>query len=261
MATVTEDLVAGHRLLDIRGGSSIVRTFIVSGLVGAPHAQLLEAIRDPGVPKVGDQYPNSEPLFVNRVNAEPDGPNKARIECEYAVPNRPSGGSWNQPLPIGDGRDVKAFTAGLREVTTTRDRQNNAMTLNPPAKKTLSEPYLSEARTFKPVGSLSFERVESVPPSVRVRDQVGTVNSGTVGIYAQNTLLFRSLEAISEDGGRSWNCTYTFDFSSDGWQHVDTWKDEQGRTPSDATESTFDVLPTSNFAALSLDFTAGQVPL
>lgn len=264
MATITEDLVQGHRLRDVRGGSTITRTFRATQLVAAPHSQLVEAIQDPGVPKVGDQYPGGLLLFVQSVDAFPDGPNAARVECNYSVLNRPQGGTWNQGYPAGrDGQDVKAVTWGTKELTTTRDRGDNPMTITPPASATnWGKPYLSEARIPVPVGSLVFERVETAPSNDRIRQHVGTVNSLAMGFFAANTLKFSRYESYSDDGGLSWNSTYTFEYDPDGWAHRDRWKEDgTGRPPDDAVEFLFDVLRTSNFNDLNLNFGDTQTPL
>ena len=71
----------------------------------------------------------------------------------------------------------------------------------------------------------------------------------------------RSFEAYSDDGGQTWNCTYSFDYDAASWQHVDIWKDESGRIPRDATRQFFDVYQQSNYALLGLDFTDTQTPL
>lgn len=261
MTVVTEDLVDGHRLRDILGGSTISRTFRVADLVAAAPGQLIEAIRDPLIPKVGNTYPNEPTLFVLSVDAAPDGPNAARVVCNYAVANRPSGGTWNQPFPTGnDGRDVKQISSGIREVQTFRDAGGSTMLLVPPASKAQSPSYLSSATTFVPVGSIVFERTETSPAADRMRTLTSKLNASVLGNYPEKTLLFRSFEEQSEDGGQTWNCTYVFDYA-DSWAHVDIWRDEDGKIPADGVPVAYDILPTANFSVLGLDFSDSQTPL
>lgn len=264
MATVTEDLVANHVLVDITGGSTITRVFRVTGLVAAPHGQLIEALRDPGIPDIGDLYPNETLLSAQRHEVRPDGPNAARIVVLYSVANRPRGGTWNQPFPsTNDGQDVKQISSTLREVRTTEDRDSNPMSLTKPASKNFGQDYLSEASTFVPVGTIVFERVETSPPTGRARSLMGHLNNAPLGggLYATATLLFSGYDAQSVDGGRSWQTVYEFQYQSNGWQHRDTWKDESGRTPADAAEQAWNVLPLASFAGLGLDFTDSQTPI
>ena len=262
MTVIVEDLVDGHELNDVLGGSSIKRTFRISELVAIPSGQLIEAVQDPGIPKIGEPYPVFTTLFVLTVNARPDGPNAARVECNYSVANRDSGGTWNQPYPgLGnDGKDVKQITSGVREVITYRDTSNNVMTLNPPASKTTAQSYGTTASRLTPTGSVVFERTETEPGTGRMRGYVGKVNSPAVGAYGDKTLLFRSYDEQSEDGGTTWNSTYTFDYATT-WQHVDVWRDQDGKMPTDGVVQFFDTLETANFNDLALDFTDGQTPL
>ena len=263
MATVTEDLAANHVLIDVNGGSTITRVFRVTGLVGLPHAQLIEALRDPAIPDIGDTYPNEPTLFARQHEVRPDGPNAARIEVLYAVANANRGGSWNQPYPGAgnDGDDVKQVSSSIRQVQTNRDVGDNPMTLNPPTSKTLSQAYLSEATTFVPVGTLVFERVETSPPAARLRSLVGKLNSTALGSYAVRTLLFAGFDAQSQDGGRTWQTVYEFQYQSAGWDHTDSWKDEGSRAPTDATRQSWQVIPQADFSGLSLNFADTQTPL
>lgn len=263
MAVVREDMRNGHRLTDIRGGSTITRAFDVTGLVAAPSGQLLEALRDPAIPKIGDQYPGGELLFVVSVDVAPnEGANGARVECNYSILNRPTGGTWNQSYPVGrDGQDVKQISFSLGEKETTRDRANQPMTLNPPASYSNSSSYLTKATIPKATGRLIFERVEASPQGDRMRGLFGRVNQFALSSYPANTLLFAAYESISEDGGRSWQTTYGFDYDPDGWEHRDTWKDAADKSPADAVEQTFDPVPLADFSVLGLDFTDVQAPL
>lgn len=262
MTDVVEDLVDGHRLTDILGGSSITRTFRISGLVAVPSGQLIEAVQDPDIPKIGDAYPTLATLFVLTVNARPDGPNAARVECNYSVANRSSGGTWNQPYPGAgnDGSDVKQVTSGVRELTAYRDIGNNVMILNPPTSKATAPAYATTATRLLPTGSVVFERTETEPGTSRMRAYVGKVNSPAIGAYGDKTLLFRSFDEQSEDGGKTWNCTYTFDYAST-WQHIDAWRDQDGKIPLDGAPQFWDTIELANFSALGLDFTDGQTPL
>ena len=264
MTVVREDLVAGHRATSASAGIVVTRTFHVSGLVAAPEGQLHEALNDPLIPNIGDPYPIPQwaLTFVLTKDAAPAGPNAATVIVNYSSINRPSGSTWNQPYPGAgnDGIDVKQVSSGVREVQTFRDVANNVMLLTPPPTKAQSASYLSSATALVPVGSLVFERTETAPGTARMRDLVGRLNSPGIGLYGDKTLLFRSFEEQSEDGGSTWNCTYVFDFRT-SWVHVDTWRDQDGKLPSDGVVESFDIFTTASFAGLGLDFSDSQTPL
>ena len=135
------------------------------------------------------------------------------------------------------------------------------MTITPPAGYSAWGAYLSEAEYFKPVHSLLFERREGAPPTQRSRDLVGKVNSLIVGSYAVNTLLFARLDAQSDDGGRTWDVTYEFRYSSSKWVHTDFYKGPSGKPVPGATLVDFDILEEDDFSSLGLDFSDTQTPI
>jgi len=264
MTVVREDLVSGHRVSFINGGITIVRTFHVSGLITAPEEQLLEAITDPLIPDIGAPYPVPAYAltFVLAKDAAPAGPDAATVSVNYSSINRSSGSTWNQPYPGAgnDGVDVKQVSSGVREVPTFRDATGNLMLLNPPPSKDKAKPYPVSAIWLSPVGSLIFERTETAPGTSRMRSLVGKLNSPAIGAYGDKTLLFRSFEEQSEDGGRTWNCTYTFDFRED-WLFQDAWRDQDGKLASDVVPQSWDIIQSASFAGLGLDFSDSQTPL
>ena len=265
MTTIIKELVDGHSYEAVLAGFEIVRVYHISGLVDIPERQLIEAANDPGVPDLGATYPGTVGILLVRKNVVPDGPNAARVILTYSAEKNVS--TFNQPEPVSnDGQDVKQISAGTREVITTTDRDGASLLLPTPASYGGTNPgalppYLSEARVLVPAGQVVFERVEKSPAVTTARDLVGKVNNAPIGIYGINTLLFASLDAVSNDGGFLWNCTYTFQFDFSGWKHIDSWHDPAGRVPDDATPESFNVLEEASFAGLGLDFTASQTPI
>lgn len=261
MTTIIKELVEGHSYEDVLAGFEIQRVFRVGGLVDTPERQLIEASLDPGVPQLGNVYPGTTGILCVRRNVVPDGPNAARVILTYSAERNVS--SYNQPEPTAnEGQDVKQVSSSLREVTRTTDRGGTPMTLPAPSPKYDGlESYLSEARVLVPAGEIVFERVEKSPAVATARTIVGKLNEFTIGSYAAGTLLFVSLDAVSNDGGYLWNCTYTFRYDSAGWGHVDAWHDQSGRVPPEATPQTFDVLEHTTFAGLDLDFGDAQTPI
>jgi len=260
MTVVTPDLVNGHSYTKILSGFEIKRVYRVSELIEVPERQLIEASLDPGVPQLGTTYPGTTGINAVRHEVAPAGPNAAFVTVIYSARNNIS--SFNQPEPVSnDGQDVKQISAGVREVTTTRDITDTAMELTAPAQYKTWQPYLSEARVFKPVGGIVFERVEKSPAVFTARDMVGKLNSAAIGEYGIKTLLFFDLDAQSDDGGNLWNCVYTFRYDADQWVHKDRYHGPQGKVGTAAVEMTWEVLQTANFSTLNLDFSASQTPI
>lgn len=257
---VTSDYVDGHEYEDVLAGFEIRRVFRVTGLTDTPDRQLIEAVLSPGIPLIGETYPGTSGILVNRRNVRPDGPNAARVTCTYSA--RQNVSTYNQPVPVGnDGQDVKQISSGVREVSTTVDAASAPMLINPPALFTGWDPYLSEARVFVAAGEIVFERVETTPAAARARALVGTLNDATIGAYSAKTLLFWRLDAQSNDGGRLWDCVYTFRYDAGGWMHRDRYHAPDGKVPEGAAEVAFDILGVASFTGLDLDFSDSQTPI
>lgn len=262
MATVKPELVDGHSYTDVLAGFEITRVFHVTDLTDDPNRQLIEAVNDPGIPPLNALYPGTIGILCVRRDVVPAGPNAARVTCTYSANTNVS--TFNQPFPSGnDGQDVKQISASVRETTTTRNRENNPMVLSPPAGWSSYPPYLSEARILAPVSELLFERTESSPAVARARSLVGKVNQDVLGggSYQQNELLFVSLDAQSDDGGRLWRCSYVFRYAVNGWLHNDVWRTPEGKVPDNATGFAWEVFPQALFAPLGLDFDDAQSPI
>lgn len=260
MATVIAELVEGHSYEDVLAGFEIVRLFHVSGLVDAPNRQLIEATNVAGIPQLGDTYPGATNIDVVRRTSVPDGPNAARVTCVYSA--RQNVSSYNQPTPpSNDGQDVKQISSGTREFTTVLDSGGAPMLLAPPMTYDGWRPYLSEAKVFVPAGELVFERPETSVAAARARGFVGTLNNAAIANYPVRTLLFANLDAVSSDGGRIWDCTYTFRYDFGGWQHSDQYHAPDGKVPDTASTSYWDVLTATNFSTLDLDFSDSQTPI
>lgn len=260
MATIIAEIVENHSYEDVLAGFEISRVFHVGGLVQAPNRQLIEATQEAGIPQIGDTYPGTTNIDVVRRTSVPDGPNAARVTCIYSA--RQNVSTYNQPVPpANDGQDVKQISSGTRELVTVLDNGGTPMVINPPAAFTGWDPYLSEAKFLVPAGEIVFERPETSVAASRARNFVGRLNDATVGAYPANTLLFKTLDATSNDGGRIWDCTYTFAYDFGGWQHTDQYHAPDGKVPDGATTQTFDVLLTANFSQLGLDFSDSQTPI
>lgn len=258
MPVVDLDLANGHETTETFAARELTRVVRVTELTADPEGQLLEALRDPGVPQLGEFWPG-EIQFVIRREAFPDGTNAARIVCTYG---RSTSTTFNQPDPVGnDGLDVKNVSASLYEIETSRDRGDVAMTLTPPTEWNTLPTYLSTAKTFRPAGEIVFQRVETSPPTARTRSLVGTLNNGALNSYGDNTLLFTRLDANSDDGGRRWNCTYRFQYRADGWKHKDRWRGPDNRVVPQATEEEFDVIPEASWISLGLNWSDSQTPI
>lgn len=262
MTTVVEELVEGHRYTDVLSGFEIIRIFRVGDLVDVPNRQLIEAVNDPAVPLLGATYPGTTGILCVKRDVSPDGPNAARVVLTYSAEKNVS--TFNQPEPTtNEGQDVKQISSGTRELTTvfTSDTPSQPMVLAPPLSFEGLPPYLSEAKVLVPAGEIVFERVEKSPAATAARNLVGKLNEFAVSSWPARSLLFVNLDAISNDGGYLWNCTYTFRYDFGTWLHRDAYHAPDGRVPADAVTVSWNVLFAGDFSVLNLDFSDVQIPV
>jgi len=262
-----DDLVREARLDQLAGGTLITRTFRVYGIVDNPYDILFSASNFSGIPEIGDQYPgvNNEDYRVRSKRVRPDGKGDAALVV--VTYSNKTGETWNQKIPTGnDGLDVKQFSTSLADFTTTVTSEvtPQPMLITPPASAS-DVPYLSVAKIKKPVGELHFERTETVPPSSRMRNMIGTLNAfalpSIAPVFPAASLMFTYLDARSVDGGRVWRVTYDFAFSSVGWRHRDRWTGPDGKTAQDSVEFDWPIYDEFDFGVLGLDFSDDQTPL
>ena len=256
------DITRSAVIREIAGALEVTRTFRVSGLLGNPYDILFNAMSFPGVPNIGDAYPGGRDAFrVREKNGRPDA-NGADVLVVVTYSDK-TGPTWNQATPNpGDvGEDVKQISTGLQQYETTVDIDGIPMLINPPPSEGAKTPYLSTAVVSVPAGQIVFERTETEPPAVQIRNQVGETNEFQVGLYPAGSLLFTRIDATSLDGGRVWRVVYEFSYSSRGWVHRDRYTRADGKVPTDATEQIFTSLPRFDYAVLNLDWSDNQTPL
>ena len=255
------DITRAARVRQVAGALEITRTFRVSGIIASPTEVLFDAINFPGVPDIGDAYPGHSEYRVRDISARPDGGkgNDALVIVTYSDK---TGATWNQQTPTGnDGLDVKQVSTSLTQFTTSRDDIGDPMTITVPASEANKKPYLSKATVQKPVASIVFERTETTPPAISIRNRVGKTNSLLIGPWPARSLLFTRLDAQSLDGGRVWRVIYEFTFNSLTWVHRDRFTRADGKVPSDAVEQSWEVYLAFDYSELGLDFSDNQTPL
>jgi len=272
---VEEDLYIGHQVSEARGYTYIRRIFRVTDLDPSdPATMVLRAINDPAIPDIGDKYPQVvipgefkkyERCIVTTRDAAPDGCNAARVIVNYT--NEPSS-VFDQEITdaqvsAGDPTpDVKQITVGLVSEQTTDDVNGLPMTLNAPA-DTNQESYRSTANIGRPLGTLVFERTETIPVTPYLRDAVGRINSASLGggTYPIGTVKLDRLDSISSDNGTTWRTSYQFSYKPGGWIYTDIWRGDDGKPTPLAVPQEFDQWETYDFGVLGLDFSDGQTPI
>lgn len=264
MPTVKEDLLNSHRLRRQTWRRQVDRVFLVTGLVGPPEFQLMEAESQPEIPDYLDSYPFNQTtpeypewtgLKVTDIAAEHTAPNQARIVVTYTNDTGSVTFPPQPPVTGNDGPDTKSVSFSTAEIETTKDRDDEDMILTPPASAAGWPTQKSQAIRRLVVGQVVFTRVELEPPVARMRDFLGKLNSTSLGsgAYAAETLLFAEYIA-PEEGDGEWIAEYRFEYREGGWKHRDVYVGPDGRIPADAVEEEWDTEQTANFSLLNLDW-------
>jgi len=275
VAAVDEDLLVGHQVSEARGYTYIRRIFRVTNLDPTdPATMLLRAINETGIPEVGDKYPQViipgefkkyERCIVTTRDAQPDGCDAARVTVNYT---NESSSVFDQEITdaqvsAGDPTpEVKQITVGLVQEQTTTDVFGAPMTLNTPA-DTNEESYPATATVGRPLGTLVFERTETIPVTPYLRAAVGRVNSVSLGggNYPAGTLKLDRLDSTSGDNGTTWRTAYQFSYKPGGWIFTDIFRGSDGKPTPLSVEQTFNLWESYDFGVLGLDFSDGQTPI
>ena len=256
------DITRAAVIRQIAGALEVTRTFRVTGIIASSTEVLFTAINFAGMPRVGDEYPGRPEYRVRDITARPDGGAGNDVLVNVVYSNK-TGQTWQQKEPDTGtlGQDVKQVSTGLAEFTTSLDAAGSPMIVTVPPSESNKKPYISVATTQRPTAALVFERTETVPPSIKIRNQVGKMNSLDIGPWPAQTLLFTRLDAQSLDGGRIWRTIYEFSFSSVFWNHRDRFTRADGKVPSDAVEQIWQIYDTFDYSTLNLDFSDNQTPV
>lgn len=290
---VIKELIESAGANDSGEGVTVTRGFHVTGLTGNVESRAVDALLQPGIPKLGAPHPAIGFVYVLNRTVKMVEPTQARIEVEYGIPKAASG-----DVPPGAGGGVDGTAPGINEdsdqgtisvgsstttQTTFRDRLGKLMTVGHivevekkvtdpvtgiVSKQTVKEPdvQLREAELISPQTILRVSRVESGSPDIKSRKFVGTVNSRSLGLKKSGrgndgprTWLCTRIDGTSNDGGETYNVTYEFQYNPFEWGFSAEWIDPKTGQPAftDLTgeESKFyQIYPEKDFYELGIRF-------
>jgi hypothetical protein len=226
MATVLQaDLIEGTTVTDdLSGGSVLVRTYLVEGVVGASSQKVGEALNATGVPALGDVHPNYPLMEVTSKSAEPTQSSNTiwKVTVNYGIPKKESSGTGS----------VATYSATLGAVQTTKDHSGAEMFTGtlPPNDKGKSAPKDYSAPPYKvpiqpalveklvPSVVVTASRLETSLPTSALTTMIGKINSDAVTIngtvFGVKTLLLTSVNATTEDKGTTYSVSYEFQYKS-----------------------------------------------
>jgi len=249
MTTRTENFVEGTSVTLDAQGSTAVRVFILQDVPGNTDSKLWNATQDSRIPPYGDPHPVIPGLQVTQVVATPlsDRDNAhVRVEVTYSVPNISDDVPFDQDT-TPEEKGVMSLSAALVTEETNFDRNGRPLLVQYTGTLVDSEGNQVEVDNDEQIATLeiprvmpvvSFTRRETESPIDAVQSLVGTINSRSIGGFAEKTILLTRIDASSQDGGLTFDVTYEFQHNERGWTSTVAWIDpETDRPPTDVTST------------------------
>ena len=200
-------------------GLRIVRSALVTGLTGVPHSKIPDALNAKGLPRFGDPHPSplADGLPLSFMTAEiKDGePDKAIVTLTYAYPSTPGILLFGNTPSETTAAQIEVTTT-LNQLTTNLDGGGNAITVQHTFPETPERPTSQtvvqggEVTKMVPTTSVNYMRREPRNPLEKSKQYVGLTNSLAVFGDPARYWLCTHLGGPSDDGGLSYNVTYSF---------------------------------------------------
>ena len=235
---VREDRLEDEELTESGNGIEVTRGFTVTGLPSVDaadvvfHARLAEG-RSGKVPRYGQPHPKYAAIQAAQISVKPLGVDSARVVVVYRQLNA-------FKLNIDDSAPCQV-EVGVKivEVKTQKDRFGNQLSVTHtfndrdpvtrkllyPAKDAdgndtttpLTQTQIGEVTYQLAVPYLVFSRRMSRAQTVEARKYVGALNAGNFMGDPEGAWMCAALTSQSDDGQKSFQVRYEFQFNPDGW--------------------------------------------
>jgi hypothetical protein len=258
---VTKDVIAGaSSITTLYKGQEEVRVFVVENVVGDGYAKLNNAKTGPDIPKIGDPHPSISGIIAKQIVGDGISTDIVTVAVKYGPPDR------LQPTP-----DQVIITVGssLTTAETNLDVDGNILQ----TQYTYPDPYdetphwkgsvLTHAAMVQkliPTSRASLTRLEDESPLFLSSFYVGRINVLPFLGALAGFWMCTDISGDSQDGGKTYNVTYTFEYKYDTWdQQVVFISSDTGDPPAFATQQeldagvrTYQIYPAIDFNQLGL---------
>lgn len=261
MATLKIDLKDGNTGRWTKSGwEGVTRIAIVHGLSGTTSAMLQTAIDKIDVPKIGDEHPSLNNLFVETLSPESIGQTSVKLRIDYT----PEPQTLDEPIP---GSTVVGTTLSSAPFNTDFEGNVLKVTYTPAGGVEQSQGGIVEG--LRPETTITTVRKEASSPALKSKQYVGKLNSGVFSLDLSaepEEWMCTGIVGSSSDNGATWDVTYTFTYHDargtlleiPGWDAVVVWNDPStGRPPGDWKDQAgsarrYQIYETIDFAGLNL---------
>ncbi|MDK1103987.1 MAG: hypothetical protein QGD93_10295 [Actinomycetota bacterium] len=247
MATVTEDTIVGARARVTRNGWERERGFIVTDVDVSTGDLLKNAVDDPGVPDIGDEYPTDDSLILVEIIPSTDSTTTAKLRLLYRVPTP---GDVNPSDP--DAVQIEVGTS-TTSVETDRDVEGTILEVEYVGSPKDQQKQKGTVTVDAPVTSLIIRRRESNSPEELAKAYVPSLNANMFRGDIPGSWKCTAINGTSDDNGENFDVTYVFAYRADeltakdsddidgketliGWWKRFGWTNDKGKFPDDLVE-------------------------
>ncbi len=222
---------------------------------------LKDALDHPDMPQLNTWHPFIGGLLLKKRDVNLVNVSTVEVRLVYERP------TWITKNDESEPQASITIGSSVQSVPTNKDVNGNLMEVEyddpreqeyRPNKSDNPQKQTGEASKDVPLSTITYKRIEYENPLKKSQEYVGRLNSGPWAHGAEKTWKCTYLGGPSNDGGASYEVTYTFEYNPDGWDFEAIYTDpETGKPPVDVVpdvgQKTFQILSTANFNALGLE--------
>lgn len=242
-------------------GCRASRTHLVANLHGDGFARLMAAIQSPEIPRLGSFDPTLYvPVSSLRASLVPECSDAAYVTINY-------GEHRQAPDFDNDPNDQEAtpqieIVSNLQSVKTAFDVSRDLLVIDnyigegePGTSGELEPPQGGEVEYMLVMHTVIAHRREKESPGLwKSPFYSGTLNETTIfatdyGPGDPMDMWLANIDGHSDDGGDTWNVTYTFQRNPDTWNTVIVWRDPETGLPGGNVVGPRNMIPTGEAGA------------
>ena len=235
------DLIDGNAGRQTEEGLELTRIAVVTGVTGAAHKKLINALAVEGMPTIGSGHPDLATCKLRTIELDSVTGDTIKLRLQYS--QRAQGGDWYPPPEEPAQIEVGS---SLTQVETNKDIDGNLITVEYTYPDDYKLDEKLQGKTIKqcslvsrmtPETTLIFHTTEYVSPGYKSKQYTNRVNDSVWQSGDAKTWLCTGIVGRSNDGGATFKVTYTFQYREDGWDEEAMFIDPNtGRPPEDVED-------------------------
>lgn len=214
-----------------RVGARTTMTMVmdVSGLTGTRGSMLWAALNHPRVPRKGERHPSVNNMLAQTIDGELISGDTARLTIGYEESSEAGVIYTNKKENTKDG--LIQIGGSITTGPTQLDKDGVPLTVQFISTTGVVSTQGVTVQVARPQSSRRIERTETVPDLSLSDKFTGTVNQFSIWGRPARTLLCRSIQFTSRDGGVTWAGSYEFQYNEDTWDVYMYFKDKDTGDP------------------------------